>query len=572
MRDIVPSLRVITLTGDELGAFERDGIACDAFVSQSPDDHVKLFFERDGALVLPRQDVGHLDWPDDDRLTARDYTVRRFDAEAQLLEIEALTDHDGPGSNWARTVRVGDVMHVAGPPYSLTHPIDDGRLLLVGDAAALPAIARFFEEATADVRAIVFLDADHFDYPLPADRVVKVDGGDTSVLGELLDAEWERGRPDFVWGGLEYTAARQLRRELKQRGGAGSYVTHYWRSDEADRAQALHDAQERLAGLSDLMTPWAVRVAATLGVADQIADGATTAAEIATQCGADAIAMRTMLNYLATKGVFRLDGDHVHLTAVSELLLDGDEHQWREFLHLDRASGLMGAGLNGMRDAVVTGQSGFESRHGKTFWEDLNERTEHGAMFDEHLGGWADEWSPAVIADELWQEARRLVDIGGGSGTFAAAALDAHPHLRATVVELPETAARATELFRQRGLTDRADVSAQSFFDPLPAGADVYLLAQVLHDWPDAEATRILERAATAAGDTGTVVVAERLDSDDPDDHAEMSLLMLTLFGSRERTADEYRELFAAAQLELVAVRPAGPLALLVARRLSASR
>lgn len=566
VRDVTPGMRAIALSGAELGAFERGGIACEPFTTQSPDDHVKLFFERDGALVLPTQDIGHLDWPDDDRLTARDYTVRRYDARTATLEIEALTGHAGPGGNWARAVQVGDPVYVAGPPYSLTHPVDHGALLLIGDDSALPAIARFFDESTADARAIVFVEPDQRDYPLPADRVVRVIGHDAAALGELLDAEWEHRPPDYVWGGLEYSAARQLRRELKTRQLAGSYVSHYWRRDEADRARALHDAQARLAGLTDLITPWAVRVAATLGVADAIAGGATTAASIADACGANPIATRTLLNQLATKGVFRRDGEHYLLTPVGELLLDGDEHEWRDFLHLDRASGLMAAGLDGMRDAVVSGRAGFELRHGQTFWQHLDEQPDRGAVFDAHLGEWADEWSPSIIADPVWDPARTVVDIGGGSGTFAAALLDAHAHLTVTVVELPETAARATELFARRGLAGRAAVAGQSFFEPLPAGADVYVLAQVLHDWPDAEATRILRRAAEAAGAGGTVVVLERLDSGDADEHAEMSLLMLTLFGSRERTVEEYRQLFGEAGLCLAEVRHTGPLAVLLGR------
>lgn len=565
--DVTPTMRSVTLEGDELGAFVRDDIACDPFVTQSPDDHVKLFFECDGALVLPQQDVGHLDWPDDDRLTGRDYTVRRFDADAGELEIEALTDHDGPGSEWARSVAVGDVIHLAGPPYSLAHPIDRGRLLLIGDDAALPAIARFFAEAAADVRAIVLVDEDQVAYPLPDDRVVWVTGSDAD-LGALIDAEWARGEPDYVWGALEFSATRRLRKELTARGFDKDrcYVSHYWRRDGSDRSRAIHRAEERLAGLSDLMTPWAVRVAATLGIADIVADGTRTPAAIAAACGADHTATRTLLAYLATKDVFRRDGDEFHLTPLSELLLDGDEHGWRDFLHLDRASGLMGSGLDGMRDAVVTGRSGYELRHGSTFWEGLDERPEHGAIFDAHLGEWVTEWSPAVIADELWSDVSSVIDVGGGSGTFVAGLLDAHPHLSATVVELPGTAERAAALFRERGLDARATVSAQSFFDPLPAGADAYVLTQVLHDWPDAEAEQILGRVADAVGD-GTVVVAERLDSTDPEEHAEMSLLMLTLFGSRERTNEEYGELFARAGLELVETRPAGPLALLLGRR-----
>jgi hypothetical protein len=58
------------------------------------------------------------------------------------------------------------------------------------------------------------------------------------------------------------------------------------------------------------------------------------------------------------------------------------------------------------------------------------------------------------------------------------------------------------ETFRSAGVTDRVTTIGQSFFDPLPAGADLYLLRGVINDWPDREATAILSRCAEAARST----------------------------------------------------------------------
>jgi len=574
VRDVTPGMRLVTLTGTELGAFVRDGIDCPPFVTCSPDDHVKLFFERDGELVLPSQDVGHLDWPEDRSPTSRDYTVRSFDAVKATLDIEMLTTHDGPGGDWARELTLGDRIHVAGPPYSLTHPIDTGPVLLVGDDAALPAIARFFDEAApgVDMHAIVLVEPDQATYPLPSDRVTVVvrstPGADVD-LGPLLTAAWERMPPAFVWGGLEYSAARALRRELKDRGVSRdrSYVSHYWRRDEYDRVAALAEAQKTLGALTDMMTPWAIRIAATLGIADAIAEGAREPAAIAATVGADPLATRTLMAYLATVGVFTRTNGLYELTALSELLLDGDEHGWRDELDLDGAAGHMDASLDGMRLAVETGKAGFDLRHGKSFWEALNDEPQRGARFDAHLDGWVGEWSPAVIADPVWRSARHVVDVGGGSGAFSARLLDAHPHLTATVIELPETATRATAHFDEVDLAARADAVGQSFFDALPTTGDTYVLAQVLHDWPDDEARSILRQVADAVGPDGRVVIIERLDDegDDADHHAHMSLLMLTLFGSRERTVAEYTALLADVGLRVDDVRAASTLGLIVA-------
>ena len=85
---------------------------------------------------------------------------------------------------------------------------------------------------------------------------------------------------------------------------------------------------------------------------------------------------------------------------------------------------------------------------------------------------------------------RHVADIGGGTGTLIAEVLQRNPGLRGTLADLPETAARARQYLAGLGLDGRCEVVGQSFFDPLPPGADAYLLDRVIHDWDDAAATR----------------------------------------------------------------------------------
>jgi hypothetical protein len=104
-------------------------------------------------------------------------------------------------------------------------------------------------------------------------------------------------------------------------------------------------------------------------------------------------------------------------------------------------------------------------------------------------------------------------------------------------------------------------VVSRSFFEPLPAGADVYVLSAILHDWPDVEAATILRRCAEAVSPAGRVLVAEQV-LDSGDDLAAMSgfdLFMLICCGGRERTLEEFRMLGREAGLSLESVLP-GPL------------
>jgi len=119
-------------------------------------------------------------------------------------------------------------------------------------------------------------------------------------------------------------------------------------------------------------------------------------------------------------------------------------------------------------------------------------------------------------------------------------------------LDLPSTVARSTEIFRAAGVSERVTAVGQSFFDPLPAGADLYLLKNLLADWPDREATAILARCADAARPTGRVIVLGGV-SPDEGGAPRPELLMMVLVGGKHRSLAEFRALARAAGLDVTA-------------------
>jgi 2,7-dihydroxy-5-methyl-1-naphthoate 7-O-methyltransferase len=155
-----------------------------------------------------------------------------------------------------------------------------------------------------------------------------------------------------------------------------------------------------------------------------------------------------------------------------------------------------------------------------------------------------------------WGRFSEILDVGGGDGTVLAAILHAHPDLRGRVLDLFPTAAAATDRFATAGLDDRASAVPGSFFDPLPVGADAHLLSDILHDWDDDHARKILTGCRRAAAPDGTVVVIEPVRGQGAD--TAIDLFMLMCFGGRERTVDELAELAAGCGLVL---KGSGPVA-----------
>ncbi len=131
------------------------------------------------------------------------------------------------------------------------------------------------------------------------------------------------------------------------------------------------------------------------------------------------------------------------------------------------------------------------------------------------------------------------------------------PSLRGILVDLPRTVVGSTEIFRAANVTGRIETIGQSFFDPLPSGADLYLLRGVINDWPDHEAVNLLANCARAAHPAGRVVV---LKSVGPDDARKDLIIEMVLLGGKHRTISEFTRLAHQSGLEVIAYgqQPAG--------------
>ncbi|HXA03304.1 MAG TPA: methyltransferase [Bryobacteraceae bacterium] len=309
--------------------------------------------------------------------------------------------------------------------------------------------------------------------------------------------------------------------------------------------------------LIDLSTPWCVHVVATLRIADHIAAGKTEIGQLATAAGADRDSLHRVLRHLVSKGLFEEPArGRFALNDAARALL---EDPIRLGLDLDGIGGRMAHAWGTLLSAVRTGKSAYHEAFGRGFWEDLEAHPEIAASFDALMGlaghGVPD---PHVLVDPAdWKSVRTVVDVGGGTGALLAEVLRAQPHVRGTLVDLPGPVARSGEVFQAAGVADRMTAVAQSFFDPLPGGADVYILKSVLQDWPDREATAILRRCAEAARPSGRVVI---FTGAGPGEEASPELLMLVLVGGKARTLDELREMARQAGLEVRAVgrQPSG--------------
>ena len=310
--------------------------------------------------------------------------------------------------------------------------------------------------------------------------------------------------------------------------------------------------------MADLATPMSIRVAATLSLVERAGSAGATAEQLASETGTAMPAIRCLLDHLVTIGVFDLDVEtsHYRPTNLGAQLSEDAPEGIKPLLDINSAGGRAELAFVELLGTIITGAPAYAHRYGREFWADLDARPELRRSFDAQMN-WRFRVQATQIAERFdWSRFSEILDVGGGDGTVLAAILHTHPDLRGRVLDLSPTTTAATDRFAATGLDDRAGAVSGSFFNPLPVGADAYLLSDILHDWDDDHARKILAGCRRAAAPNGTVVVIEPVRGQGAD--TAMDLFMLMCFGGRERTVDELARLAADCGLML---HDAGPVA-----------
>jgi len=196
--------------------------------------------------------------------------------------------------------------------------------------------------------------------------------------------------------------------------------------------------------------------------------------------------------------------------------------------------------------AVKTGENMFERASGSGWWAWLAARPELGSAFNRAMQAGA-QARIAALSDFPWHEVDTVIDVGGGNGTLVIGLLEQHPQLRGVVFDLPEVAEAASVRVAEASLSDRCAIEKGSFFDRVPQGGDVYLLAKVLHDWDDDDAVMILQHVRESAeANTRLLILDSVITSDESSRRTKLlDLVLLALVNGRERTSGQWSQLLA---------------------------
>jgi hypothetical protein len=298
---------------------------------------------------------------------------------------------------------------------------------------------------------------------------------------------------------------------------------------------------------------------AEAGVADHLADGPRSTADLAARTGTNEDALFRILRLLAMVGVFEECGPRTfRLTPAADLMRRDHPHSMHAMLMFlpDPAHFRIFACLG---ESLRTGRPAAEAALGMPIFEFFRSSPRDAAAFNHAMTAISAASIPAVLAAYDFSDIGTLVDVAGGHGEVLIGILRRYPSMRGVLVDLEDVAAGARERIAAAGLADRAQAVAGDFFESLPSGADAYLMQHIIHDWDDEPASRILRNVHRAMGSRESrLLVLEGIvaPGNQPDPLKGLDLEMLALPGGRERTEEEYRRLFAGAGFELESITP----------------
>jgi O-methyltransferase domain/Dimerisation domain len=301
----------------------------------------------------------------------------------------------------------------------------------------------------------------------------------------------------------------------------------------------------------------AIYVAAKLGIADLVVEEPKSPSELANATQSDPASLYRVLRALAGVGVFKQTrGSRFALGPLGGSLVTGVPGSLRAAIIT--VGEITYRAWSGLLDSVRTGSPAFDQVYGIGFFEHLRRNEDDAKAFDQGMSSLTELLSYAVLSAYDFSGIQHLMDVGGGHGTFLRNILEANPKMKGTVFDMPSTVEAVEDCARSNLDCERMSFSAGNFFVSVPEGADAHLLSNVIHDWDDDHASRILRNCRKAAARDGRLLLVEMVL---PESGANcfsklMDLNMLILTGGRERTRADFARLLHASGYHLERIIP----------------
>lgn len=302
-----------------------------------------------------------------------------------------------------------------------------------------------------------------------------------------------------------------------------------------------------------------IYVAAKLGIPDLLAASAQTPGELAAATKSEESTLRRLLRGLMALGICsEAEPERYTLNELGQFLRSDHPHSLHARILFNTE--VLSPIWSRLLDTTRTGAPGALAALGMPFYEYLQQRPEIGELFDRTMADAIHYRVQAAIEAYDFSCFRKVVDVGGGNGTFMMEILKRWTHLEGVVFDLPSVAERTRQTIVAMPESARCTVEAGNALEQVTTGADCYALSNLLVSMADDEAAKILQSCRHAMVRDGKVLIvewimptgAEQIDDFARWDTASMDLNMLAIHGAggwRVRTREEFEEIIEAGGL-----------------------
>ncbi|MFJ8622025.1 methyltransferase [Kitasatospora sp. NPDC093550] len=326
---------------------------------------------------------------------------------------------------------------------------------------------------------------------------------------------------------------------------------------EAEREDALRRSAAFLIDEAlGFLFPAALRAAADVGVADHLADGPRTPAELAAATGTDARNLHRVLRLLATRGVVTEDGQgRFALAEAGQALRTGVPYSARAAVRM-LTDITMWRPAGELTHCLTEGTTAFENLFGMPFFDHFAKDERTADVFHVGMAAMSDPENAPIAAAYAFPSTGTVVDVGGGHGGLLLEVLRRNPGLQGVLYDHGHVLAGHV-LGAHEEVAGRWSPEEGDFFASVPSG-DVHLLKRITHDWDDDECVTLLAHCRRALRPGGRVLVLDAVvpSGNAPHQAKALDLMMMASLTGRERTEADFAELFARAGLRLSRVIP----------------
>jgi O-methyltransferase domain len=302
-----------------------------------------------------------------------------------------------------------------------------------------------------------------------------------------------------------------------------------------------------------------IQAAAEFGIAEHLKDGPRSTHDLATITHPHEPSLYRLLRALASEGFFAEIEPGVFAKTSLSTYLRPDVPGSLYHMALYPASETVWHEWGALSYSIRTGQPAFEAIYKMPVWQYYDAHPEAGAVFDKAMTDFSLLINHAIVSAYDFSAVSTIVDVGGGHGSLLNAILTAYPQIeRGVLFDQPAVIQQVSAHGTKLHLDSRCQVVAGNFFEEVPAGGDLYVLKEILHDWSDEEAITILRNCRQALSPQSKVLVSEQLIL--PEEQGKFARLldlhMLVEQRGRERAQEEFSALYEAAGLKLSRVIP----------------